>query len=301
MTSELDKAGIKAAARAIAVARGVIPDALYCIVTSSAVDHMGSDGRRYIYAWRKYTREAEAAVRAYLAAAPAAPEPDDPLYRAMLDDGIITTAPEPVAEAIQKDLEEIRYYATDNWRDHSGYLRFQKAMTSIEARITALQAEVERLARQYSEIINDFSATAHELETLRAELADWRHGHAKSVAAHAVSLDRATTAEADLATARRHIEVLQAKVSDGSCGCAVDAPDAICDHHSPQLATARQQIERLLVALGRATEVLENYADPSGYYDGDGDPYEADGQHPGLLAKDAAASARATLKETENG
>jgi uncharacterized small protein (DUF1192 family) len=75
MTSELDKAGLEAAARAIAVARGVIPDALCRVDLSDHIDadHVGGDGRRSIYAWRRYTRQAEAAVRAYLAAAHGTP------------------------------------------------------------------------------------------------------------------------------------------------------------------------------------------------------------------------------------
>lgn len=57
----------------------------------------------------------------------------------------------------------------------------------------------------------------------------------------------------------RHIGELQNKIdAEKSCACSYDAPGDVCVAHSPALAAARAEIERLRVA-------LEFYADENRY------------------------------------
>lgn len=52
----------------------------------------------------------------------------------------------------------------------------------------------------------------------------------------------------------RHIEELQSKIAaEKSCACSYDAPGDVCAAHSPALAEARAEVERLRARV----EVLE--------------------------------------------
>lgn len=79
----------------------------------------------------------------------------------------------------------------------------------------------------------------------------------------------------------------------------VQAEQAVDYWNSRPGASSQAEIERLTAALCAAAEVLENYADPSGYRDTYDEEYEESDQHPGLLAADAAKAARAALGSKE--
>ena len=87
------------------------------------------------------------------------------------------------------------------------------------------------------------------------KIAEIRARHQEGIRA-GVDVDRAyLLAEverllAEVERQARHIEELQRKIAaEKSCACSYDAPGDVCAAHSPTLAAARTQVERLRAAL----------------------------------------------------
>ena len=62
--------------------------------------------------------------------------------------------------------------------------------------------------------------------------------------------------------ARRHVEVLQEKISaETSCACGYDTPDDVCAVHSPALKAARAENARLREALEVIAEIADEFGE----------------------------------------
>jgi uncharacterized protein (DUF3084 family) len=152
----------------------------------------------------------------------------------------------------------------------------------------APQAEVERLARQYREVLNDFSATAHELESARAEVNRLMKERQELID----GFDRLGAARNGITEQVWAILGGQDETRPGGCNLVgrVGELHARATTAEADLATARQQIERLREALTPFAEAADAY-----------EPDEGDGasmawQHDFSIA--ALRRARAALRES---